>query len=176
MRTKLVCVINHKVKKPRSVLYALDFVRHFDHKGDVVNRHAPPEIVPDQSQAKSPVKIPSANVLASWIWRPNASPRGWGLVKEAVFAVEEEFGETWSWSCGSVVVSEAEGVSVAVGRRWGSIGCCHVFRCVLAVVQVSRIVSGRCVLAKTSLRSTDRNNLGSIAGNPVPDTFAGVGR
>ena len=67
-------------------------------------------MIPDQSQSDHPVKIAPANILASWIWRLHASPGRGGLVKEAVFAVEEEEGESWSGRCGAVVVSEAEGV------------------------------------------------------------------
>ena len=40
-----------------------------------------------------------------------------------------------------MVVSEAEGVGV--DGIWGPTGACRVCRCVLAVVQVSRVVSGR---------------------------------
>ena len=130
-------IIDHEVEKSRSVLYALNLVHHFEQKGDVVDSQVPPEIIPRLLQDDNPVKIPLADILPLWVWRPHASPRCGRLVKKVVLAIEEELGETWSRDCGSVVVSEAEGVRVPVG--------CHVGRCVLAVVRVSRIVSGRCV-------------------------------
>ena len=85
-------------------------MHHLNHKGDVMNAHAPSEMILDQLQVNDPIQVPLADILASWIWRPYASPRRGDLVKEAEFAVEEEFRETWSWGRGSVVVSEAEGV------------------------------------------------------------------
>ena len=89
-------------------------MHHFDQKGDVVNSQTPVELVRDQFQADEPGKIvPFAGILASWPGRPRASPKRWDLVKETVFALEEELGETGSWGRGSVVVSEAEGVRVA---------------------------------------------------------------
>ena len=97
-------------------------------------------MIPHQSQADPPVEIAPANILASRIWRLHASPGRGRLVKEAVFAVEEEEGESRSGGCGAVVVSEAEGVGVAGCGDWVAVGGCHVLvRCVLAVVQVNRV-------------------------------------
>ena len=144
---RLIRIVNHKVKESRTVLYALNFMHHFNQKRDVVNSQVPPEMIPYHFQADGAIKIALAYILAARIRRPHASPRGWRLVEKAVLAVEEELGETWSRDCRSVVVAEAEGVRVARSCIWESIGGCHVFRCVLAVVQVSRrIVHSRCVL------------------------------
>lgn len=123
-------------------------MHYLDQKRNVVNSHAPPEMIPDHFQADGPIKIPLAHILASWIWGPHASPRRRNLVKEAEFAVKEEIGESWSWDWGSVVVSEAEGVRLAGSCIWEPVGRRHVCRCVLARVRVSRIVRSRYVFPR----------------------------
>ena len=57
-------IIDHKFKKSRTVLYALNLMHHLDQKGDVVDSQVPPEIIPPLTQTDNPIKIPIADILA----------------------------------------------------------------------------------------------------------------
>ena len=114
MRIEVIRVIDHKIKELRFIFNPLNLMHDFDQKCNVVNCHFPPINILDHFDPNHTGEIALAFILAAWVRRPHALARCWDFIKKAEFAVEEDFRETWSFGCGSVVVSEAEGIRVTI--------------------------------------------------------------
>ena len=91
-------------------------MEHLKDERKVVDCHLVVDLVFLQINAKHTWALSIlACVLPVGIWFPNALLRD--RIKEVEFAVEELFGEDWSFDWGSVQVAEAEGVGVIGSAR-----------------------------------------------------------